>query len=270
MMIFNKYIVVLTVIFINGLAFSQVGINTETPRARLDVQGNLSIRNRIYLGGSDSVNGSLGDVGSVLVSQGANNPPVWKVIRRPDFDPFLYTIFNNVAGETTSGITFNSTTTGSEIHNLNQTLTSFGGTQITALQKDFQIENPESITILTFETIAQINSSTVSSAVEFSCGIFVDDLLKGIRVYTLNQPGAATFPFYTFDLVAAASNLSIATHTAKVACKRRANFNSFTNTLGIGTPANTTNLNSFMTKSSLVVETYEKPSTGNTVPVYNP
>ena len=55
-----------------------------------------------------------------------------------------------------------------------------------------------------------------------------------------------------------------------MACKRRANFNSFTNTLGIGTPANTTNLNSFMTKSSLVVETYEKPSTGNTVPVYNP
>ncbi len=268
-MIFNKYIAAVALVFINSFVFSQVGINTETPRARLDVQGNLNIRNRIYLGGSDSTNGLLGDVGSVLVSQGANNPPVWKVIRRPDFDPFLYTIFNNVAAETKLGDTFNSTTTGAEIHTLNQTLASFGGIQISALQKDFQIDNQENITILTFETIAHMNSTDINSAVEFSCGIFVDDLLKGIRVYTLNQPGSATNPFYTFDLVASVNNLTIASHTAKVSCKRRANFNSFAGTLGVG-KAVSGNLNDFMTKSSLVVETYEKPSTGNTVPVYNP
>lgn len=269
MIVFKKYISVVIMMVINGFAFSQVGINTATPRARLDIQGNLSVRNRIYLGGSDTVNGLLGDVGTVLVSQGANNPPVWKLIRRPDFDPFLYTIFNNVAAETINGITFTSTTAGSEIHTLNQTLTSFGGTQITELQKDFQIENQENISILTFETIAHMNSNAVNSAVEFSCGVFIDDLLKGIRVYTLNQSGAANFPFYTFDMVVAVNNLTIANHTAKVACKRRGNFNSFTGTLGIGKAVNT-NLNDFMTKSSLVVETYEKPSTGNTVPVYNP
>ncbi|MCI3938278.1 hypothetical protein MQX03_13830 [Chryseobacterium aahli] len=252
---------------------NQVGINTETPRARLDVQGNLSVRNRIYLGGSDTVNGLLGDVGTVLVSQGVNNPPVWKLIRRPDFDPFLYTIFNNEAKETINGIIFaaNSAGAGSQLHILDQTLTSFAGTEITELERTFQIDNSGNIAILTFETIAHLESTNVNRAADFSCGVFVDNLLKGIRVYTLNQPGAATYPFYTFDLVAAAPNLTVGSHTAKVACKKRANINGFTGQLGIGKsiPAGG-NLNDFMTKSSLVVETYEKPSSSNTVTVYNP
>ncbi len=271
MMIFNKYIVVLAMIFINGLAFSQVGINTETPRARLDVQGNLSIRNRIYLGGSDSVNGLLGDVGSVLVSQGANNPPVWKVIRRPDFDPFLYTIFNNEASETRNGIIFAANTAGSgfQLHTLNQTFASFAGTEITELQRSFQIDNTQNISILTFETIAHLESANQFTAADFSCGIFVDDLLKGIRVYTLNQPGAAVTPFYTYDLIAVVKDLPTGNHAARVACKKRANINAFTGQLGIGKNI-ANNLNDFMTKSSLVIETYEKPNAGNTVPVYNP
>jgi hypothetical protein len=267
----KKNIVFFILLFINSLIYSQVGINTETPRARLDVQGNLSIRNRIYLGGTDAVNGALGDVGTVLVSQGANNPPVWKLIRRPDFDPFLYTIFNNEAKETTAGVIFaaSSPGSGSQLHTLDQTLASFAGSEITGLASNFQIDNSGNIAILTFETIAHLESSNQNRAADFSCGVFVDNLLKGIRVYTVNQPGTASDPFYTFDLVAVAPNLSVGSHTAKVACKKRANINTFDGQLGIGR-AIFGNLNDFMTKSSLVVETYEKPSAGNTVSVYNP
>lgn len=263
----NTFLLLLLVL--GGFANSQIGINTETPRATLDVQGNLSVRNRIFLGGTDLANGSLGDVGTVLVSQGANNPPVWKLIRRPDFNPFLYTIFNNAAAETQNGIIFGTAASGFELHTLNQTLSSFAGTQITALQRNFQIDNPQNITFLSFETIAHLESSNQYRAADFSCGIFIDDLLKGIRVYTVDQSGTAVNPFFTFDLLASANNLSVGNHTAKVACKKRGNINGFSGQLGIGR-AISGNLNDFMTKSSLVVETYEKPSTSNNVPVYNP
>lgn len=265
----NNNIYILLLLLFSGFANSQTGINTETPRARLDIQGNLSIRNRIFLGGTDTVDGSLGDVGTVLVSQGVNNPPVWKLIRRPDFNPFLYTIFNNAAAETQSGITFGTAVSGSQLHTVNQTLTSFAGTEITALQRDFQIDNSQNIAFLSFETIAHLQSSDQYRAADFSCGIFVDNLLKGLRVFTLDQSGSATNPFYTFDLIVSANNLTVGSHTAKVACKKRENINGFSGQLGIGS-AVSGNLNNFMTKSSLVVETYEKPSTTNAVPVYNP
>jgi len=248
---------------------AQVGINTPTPLAGLDVQGSLGVRNRIYLGGNDTTAGVLGDIGSVLVSQGVNKAPIWKVIRRPIFDPFLYSIFNNAAAETPNGLTIGNTVSGYDINTLNQTLTSYNGTVITGLTKTFQIDNPDNIAILSFQTISHINATVANTGADFSCGIFVDDLLKGIRVYGLAITGVGSFTFYTFDLMATASNLSVGDHTAKVSCKRRANFSNFTNNLGIG-KAVATNLNDFMTKSSLTVETYEKPSASNTVPVYNP
>lgn len=265
----NFYTIFIFCLFISELNFAQVGVNTEAPRAGLDVQGSLGIRNKIYLGGDNATLGKLGETGSVLVSQGSGLPPVWKVIRRPDFNPFIFTIFNNASSETQTGVTVTAVT-GDELHTLNQTLASFGGSQIAGLEKGFQIDNSGNIAILTFESIAQTNSTTAGHGVDFSCGIFVDDALKGIKVYTISQTGG-TYPFYTFDLLVAVNGLVVGPHTAKVACKRRANINSFTGDFTVGQPASgVTNLNNFMTKSSLVIETYEKPSPSNSVPVYNP
>lgn len=265
----KKIIIFIFFLTAHLVVHAQLGINTKTPLATLDVQGNLGIRNRIYLGGSNTVLGMLGDVGTVMVSQGPAKSPVWKMIRRPPFDPFLYTIFNNEAAETEAGLTLGNTVSGYDLNTLNQTLSSYNGTVIAGLTKTFEIDNPDNVALLSFETISHLQSNTINSGVDFSCGIFVDDQLKGVRVYTLNQPSTAQYPFYTFDMVVSATNLSVGNHEAKVACKRRANINNFTSNIGIGKAVNS-NLNDFMTKSSLVVETYEKPNMTNTIPVYNP
>lgn len=268
-MITKKIIGLLIFAFSIIVVDAQLGVNTETPKATLDVQGNFGVRNRIYLGGDNTAPGLLGDVGTVLVSQGAAKPPVWKVIRRPNFDPFLYTIFNNSASNTEVGVIIGNTNSGYDVNTENQTLASYGGTIIPALTKDFQIDNSDNIAILSFETIAHLQSTVTNEGVDFSCGIFVDDLLKGVRVYTLNQPTTSQFTFYTYNLVAVAKALTVGSHSAKVACKRRASVNSFTGNIGIGRMV-ASNLNNFMTQSSLTVETFEKPSATNVVPVYNP
>lgn len=272
----RKYIIFLLLFALSTMFYSQsIGINTETPRASLDVQGNISVRNLIRVsdpGDALTVDGKVGNSGTVLVSRGPGNAPVWKLIRRPNFNPFYYSIFNNEGAETQAGVELAGTSVdGNEIHAENQSFTSYingvASREITGLAKTFQIDYAGSnIVVLSFESIAQSASTTLNNAVDFSCGIFVDDQLKGVRVYTLSQTGGNT-PFYTFDLVATATDLSAGSHTARVACKRRANIN-YTGNFGVGKAVGT-NLNDFMTKSSLTIQTYEKPPVTNTVSVYN-
>lgn len=271
----SKNICILFSLLFSLMCYSQsIGINTETPLARLDVQGNMSVRNLIRVGGTDAVTGNVGTSGTVLVSQGAGLPPVWKLIRRPNFSPFRYTIFNTAGAESQAGVDLPGTSLGgNEVHSENQTLASYlnsgVGQEITGLATTFQVDvASNNIVVLSFETIAQSASSTANNAVDFSCGIFVDDQMKGLRIYTLSQTGSGS-PFYTYDLVATATGLSAGNHTAKVACKRRANIN-YTGAFSVGKAAPAvTNLNNFMAKSSLTVQTYEKPPATNTVTIYN-
>lgn len=252
------------------LGYSQVGINTSTPKAGLDVQGTLGIRKNIYLGGNDATNGALGQKGTVLVSQGSGLPPVWKVLRVPPFDPFLFYSFNNFGTETQNGLVIGNTTSGSSIYTDGQTLTS-SWSVINDLTKTINIYNTGSIVVFSFETLLHLGA-TSRSAADVACGIFVDDQLKGVRVYTLNYI-SSNYPFYTFNLITAAKNLSIGPHTVKVACTRRANINNFTGNIGIGKPAFTgtgTNVNDFMTQSTLTIESFEKPNPNSTTPIYVP
>ncbi|OCA78280.1 hypothetical protein BBH99_08990 [Chryseobacterium contaminans] len=263
---------IFAVFFGNG----QVGINTKTPLATLDVQGNLGIRKKIYLGGSDGAQGILGQKGTVLVSQGQGLPPVWKMLRVPPFDPFLYFSFYNIGVKTQNGLAIGNATSGSNIYTENQSLTSFLGTVtasggvINDLTQTVTINNPESILAFSFETIFMINSTAQYQGADIAIGIFVDDKLKGVRVYTLDSEVAGLVrDFYTFNLIAAAQNLSVGQHTVKVACTRRSNNNNFTGDIGIGKSVYT-NLNDFMMQSSFMIESYEKPNPTNTTPVYIP
>ncbi|UOU99900.1 hypothetical protein MUU74_08085 [Chryseobacterium daecheongense] len=257
---------------------AQVGINTSTPQAGLDVQGNLGVRKKIYLGGNDTTTGRLGQKGTVLVSQGAGLPPVWKVLRVPPFDPFLYFSFNTFGIQTQNGLIIGNVTSGTNIYTDGQSLASFlgspaSGNTINDLTQTININNPASVLVFSFETILHSNSNSTYTGADIACGVFVDNALKGVRVYTLNQPDTSIRPFYTFNLITAAQNLSIGSHTVKVACTRRANINNFTGNIGVGKSAYTgssTNLNDFMAQSSLTIESYEKPNTSNTTPIYVP
>lgn len=59
---------------------AQVGINTETPQNTLHVNGSLQFTKELNVGGDKSTSGSAGNSGQLLVSNGANEAPMWKDI----------------------------------------------------------------------------------------------------------------------------------------------------------------------------------------------
>lgn len=272
MKIFNK-ILLINLVFISSSLFAQVGVNTDTPRATLDVQGDLEIRGKIYLGGNETTIGSLGEVGSVLVSQGANQPPTWKVLRRPEFKPETYLLVNYEASNTESGLRLNNGSTNRALYTKDMALSSFlagsgNGGEITGLTKTFTVKNSVNKIGIVFETVAHISSETRFHGVDFACGVFVDNQLKGVRAYTLNQPNQNTWPFYTFTLLASAENLPVKEYTAKVVCKRRASIQGYSGPLGVG-EAVYNNINNFMAQSTLRIEVLEIPDSDNNEPIYN-
>ncbi|RTZ49484.1 hypothetical protein EJ377_02695 [Chryseobacterium arthrosphaerae] len=217
-------------------------------------------------GGNDTTQGALGQKGTVLVSQGQGYHRYGNHESTP-FDPFLYFSFTNIGVKTQNGLIIGNTTSGSAIYTENQSLASFVGTSggvINDLTQTVTVTNAENILVFSFETIFQINSTAQYQGADIAIGIFVDDKLKGVRVYTLTSEVAGLVrDFYTFDLIAAAQNLSAGSHTVKVACTRRSNMNNFTGDIGIGKSVYT-NLNDFMMQSSFIIESYEKPNPANT------
>lgn len=266
-------ILLINLAFISSSLFAQVGVNTNTPRTTLDIQGDLGIRSKIYLGGDEITTGKLGEVGSVLVSQGANKPPTWKVLRRPEFKPETYYLINYEASSDVGGLTLRNGSANKTLYTKNMSLSSFlggsgDGGEISKLSKTFKVNNSANKIGLVFETVVHLNSNSTNAGVDFACGVFVDDQLKGVRVFTLNQPTASVGPFYTFTLLGSAENLPKKEYTAKVACKRRESINSFTGDFGIG-KAVYTNINDFMAQSTLRIEVLEIPDANNNEPVYN-
>ncbi|QIX82354.1 hypothetical protein [Chryseobacterium indologenes] len=251
-----------------------VGINTTTPKADLDIQGSLGIRQTLYLQATDTQLGKTGVSGTVIVSRGSGLAPVWKILRRPDVDPFKYFMIDSDATSTQNGVVIGNVNSGYNLYTLDQSLSTFlspanTGGEITGLSKTFTVNSTTSRVLLSFQAIAQINSNGISQGADFACGIFIDDKLKVARPVSLTQTSSATGPFYTYDLVGIASNLSIGNHTAKVACTRRSSYGSLTGNLGIS-KAVVNNINDFMAQSSLKMEAYEIPNPNTSTPIYIP
>ncbi|SEW26313.1 hypothetical protein SAMN05421841_1907 [Chryseobacterium wanjuense] len=59
------------------LSYSQVGINTPTPKKMLHVNGSLQVTNELSVGGNASTAGSAGTSGQILASTGPGTAPVW-------------------------------------------------------------------------------------------------------------------------------------------------------------------------------------------------
>lgn len=69
---------ILGVVLLPVLAYSQVGINTATPQKRLHVNGSLQITNELNVGGDARTAGSSGTAGQVLKSNGPGAAPTWE------------------------------------------------------------------------------------------------------------------------------------------------------------------------------------------------
>lgn len=253
---------------ISSYAFTQVGINTSTPNATVDVNGDLSVRGKIYVGGNDTTLGSPGVNGQVLVSSGPGAPPKWLKLNIPDGEQQYYLIYNNTF-EDNVGVDFSSSeNTGQTIYTKGTLLSSLSNwKKIPGMTQTFDVYSEENKVYFTFETVAQIGTlgaADLLDATEFACGIFVDGRLEGVRVNSVEQPSVAYGSFVTHTMLHVSENVSVGTHTLDVACTRRANYDN-TYILGIGKGVNATNLNNFMAKSTMKVEVFEIPDNYVTV-----
>jgi hypothetical protein len=90
----------------SGLMLSaQVGINTDSPKAKLDVNGDLNLRDKIAVLDVTDNTLSMGNNDQLLVSQGEGYPPIWKTLRIPEYEPNkFYLIFNNSLSDNTGVI----------------------------------------------------------------------------------------------------------------------------------------------------------------------
>lgn len=260
----KNYILLTLILVLNSQLNAQVGVNTSTPRSDLDIQGPLTIRGHIRTAGTDQVKGSTGRNTNLLVSNGNGNAPEWKSLRIPVIKPNRFYLLFADSYSDRSGVR-PTTVTGKTAYTYDMTLPSNWST-ITGLTKDFTVTNSSSKVFFLYEAVVHSNSATQYQGIDFACGIFVDNRLKGVRVADLHNPTSTQYPFNTFTLVATTQTpLSVGTHQVKVACTRRENYAANSNTsaaaIGIGTNAsnNTTNVNNFMAQSSLRVEVFEVP-----------
>lgn len=294
-----KNLILFSFSIISCALFSQVGISNSAnynPPAGVDlsIDGSMTVRNRIYTGGTSTTLGNPGRAGQVLVSQGPNLPPLWRTLNIPDIElNSFYLIYNNsftdyrLANGTVNpdpGVEYPSADVGVGTNGpFNVGLgrnSATGFRTITGLNKQFEVFSNQNQVYVTFETVAQLNTTTTGQGVEFVCGIFIgraaqggnpaqEKTLRAIRKSTLFM-GSANHPFVTFTLIGLADGLTIGLYDVEVACKRTANFASYTGTLGIGTSVQT-NLNDFISQNSLKVEVYEIPQVfGGIIDLTNP
>lgn len=257
-----KQILILMVVSLCSFTIAQVGINTNTPKAQLDVNGDVTVRGKIYAGGTETVAGNPGVPGQVLVSSGPGQPPRWMTLNIPDDQGKFYLIYNDTFDDQV-GVTFTSSeTTGNYMYTKGTLYSSLSGwKKIPGLSQTFEVYSTENKTYFTFEAVAQINttgSGNKLDAVEFACGIFLDGKLEGVRVNTVEQTGDSYASFRTLTMLHVSENISKGIHNIDIACTRRANYSTSVS-LGIGRSVNSENLNNFMAQSSLKIEVFEIP-----------
>ncbi|MGU3374238.1 hypothetical protein [Chryseobacterium sp. M5A1_1a] len=268
--------IISTLFLASGLLLSaQVGINTESPKARIDVNGDLNLRQKIVVLNSTDNSLSQGNNDQLLVSQGEGYAPIWKTLRIPEYEPNkFYLIFNNSFSDKV-GITFAyndeaSFTTSKAATFLKGTdLGSLKGfRKIEGLSQDIDVFSTESKAYFQFETVVQADFSTVSNnstdtAIDYACGIFVDNKLINLRQRNLKGINSA-YPFLTHNQIGIVENLSKGKHKVSVACSRLASYGENYRKLSIGINTST-NINDFIAQSSLKVDVYEVPEVFNPI-----
>lgn len=253
---------------------AQVGINTDSPKAQLDVNGDLTLRDKIALLDTKDNTLSLGNNDQVLVSQGEGYPPIWKTLRIPEYEPNkFYLIFNNSFSDK-SGIDLsyseepNMSTSKGAAFTKGATFGSLSGfKEITNLSQKISVFSNESKTYFQFETVVQANftaNTATDTSIDYACGIFVDDKLINLRQNNL-KANSAQFPFLTHNQIGVIENLSKGEHTVRVGCSRLTSYGDASNRkLAIGKNTST-NINNFIAQSSLKVEVYEIPQVFNPI-----
>lgn len=253
---------------------SQVGINTATPKAGLDVNGDYNLRGRLSVLNLSNSQLFEGGDNQVLVSQGEGFPPAWKSLRIPEYEPNkFYLIYNNSFSDRV-GVKFTSAEESGIISRSatfiqNNDYSNFlGFKKIAGLSQSFTVNSTQNKIYFQFETIVQANTPNNTNpdiSLDYACGIFVDDKLIGLRQGNLKASSSTLNLFVTHDQIGMMQNLSVGSHTVSVGCSRLSSYNASGLTLAVGINAAPTNLNDFMAQSSLKVDVYEVPQVFNSI-----
>lgn len=241
-----KKIFFIASLFCVALYSAQVGINTPTPVNMLDINGDLNLRRELKVGGTNTVQGTVGAVNTIYHNNTDLPANDWKEIKIADGQGSMSLFFMNTVSDKT-GVTFTGANGVVAPYAENAAITSGSWTVIPNAVGTFPITNGTNKVVFTLQTTAQ-KTTNGSSSISYACGIFVDDQLRAVRTDVLIG-GDGTNKI--FNLNATLTNLAIKpSYSVKAACAKR-NLNS--GTLGIGTAVNTNFLNADMSQSVLTV-----------------
>lgn len=263
-----KKLTIFAAIVISSLAFSQVGINTDTPTETFDVNGITRVRtlpndgdiNAIYTkpdGTKSTTKNQPFTATKTLVVD--DNGVVGAVSMTAPGQSFVLPAVSN----TTGVLLPISGQTGSNIYTEGSAPNDIPGgwTPIPAMETTFDIISANNTISFSVEGVETYNGDmSPGASISFAIGIFVDGKLSAVRVMGLNG-SSFNKESDKWSLLGSVQNLSVGSHIIKVYATRRASVplvgTTPTQDLAIAMPAPSLvggiNSNQFMTKAVLQV-----------------
>lgn len=258
---------------------AQVGINTTSPKSTLDVNGTLTLRNELRVGGTKTVTGNPGTNNQILVSQGDNVTPQWKDSKLGFFEVDEFRITYSDAKINETGINFSNTTVN-PVYETSQINDPFAGSSTAPLKpawseitfstpSQFKVYNPVNKVDFVFQTGVEMSDSNASADqfVRYACGIFLNDQLKAVRADQINgvvnkgqkNQSIFTLKYVVENLPAVDASLVPITYTVKVGCRRITSSSpGYHLAIGTTTTDGTNVANNFMMKSVLKFDVTEQ------------
>jgi len=227
-------IIFYVILFFPLMVFSQMGIGTDLPKSTLDVNGNVNVKQQLFLGGTDNSLGNPGVSGQIVVSNG-DDPASWQDVRLPEGISSLTMSSKYIKDDETGVSLTNGVTTA---YQENSAITSWS--VLENLNTSFSIVNITNKVNFSAQTIVQRSNTDLAS---YACGIFIDDKLKAVRTDIINTTAGG---YKTYNINITLDNIGVGDHTAKFACRGR---NIASGSLGIGKVINSTYLSAAMAKS---------------------
>lgn len=166
--------------FVNN--YAQVGIGTNNPNAKLDVNGDVVLRNELKTGGTETVNGDPGSVDQVLVSQGEGQAPVWKSVNVPFMENAQYRLINTYIKNDQLGLSsLTGHATSPRTSSIGENITnSTTWKKIDGLSTEIDVNVDKNKITYQIQTGIELLANE-NQTVSFMCGIFKDNTLVAIR-----------------------------------------------------------------------------------------
>lgn len=243
---------------------AQVGIETQNPQTQLDVNGDVTLREELRIGGTPTIIGDPGEFGQVLFSQEDSNKPVWKFVNIPFLEEGQIQLKYSYAVQDQVGIQFpTGAGDGDDFSFLGETFNSTW-TLIPGLETDIEVMRLKNkVSVFLQSGVEMPNTYNAENGaryfVRYACGIFMNEKLIAIRgdqINGVNNKNAKNQEIYTLSYVL--SDLEIGQYNLKVAC-RKVRTSSENYALAIGRTLNpgTQVANNFMLSSNLKIDVME-------------